>query len=415
MAVNYNAAASLAGIFKEVYRGKSSVSDLVPNIALLANRIPFNNKELIGNKYHVPVRVAYEHSFTHSAAGTTPTFSAATYVNGIVEDAEVDGSQMIGIAAVDYEAIYKSKDQKAAFVQAAGEVIKNLAASAAKRREIQLLHGRKGWGTIESTSGATLTISAETWSNAIWAGMKGASLNAYANDGTTARTNVQADGVISSINMSTRTITLAANVHASWVAGDYVYPYSAYGSTEFLGLNGIATSTGTLFGVSGSSYETMQGNSIDTSTGLISMAKIVNAVAVLQSWGASGNILCILNPKAFGVLVSDQSSMRSFDRMDVGGNGKNGFKGLVFNVGGCSVELISHPMQKEGICTLFQEDEAMRIGATDLDFIRRGNNGEEMLSLEVSTAAASEIRLYSNQALFVEAPRHVGILSGLTY
>ena len=414
MAINYNAAASLAGIFKEVYRGKSSVSDLVPNIAILANRIPFNNKELIGNKYHVPVRVAYEHSFTHSAAGTTPTFSAATYVNGVVEDAEVDGSQMIGVSAVDYEAIYKSSNQKQAFVQAAGEVIKNLAASAAKRREIQLLHGRKGWGTIESTSGSTLTITAESWSNAIWAGMKGASLDAYANDGTTARTNSAAD-TISSINMSTRTITLGNSVDASWVAGDYVFPVSASGSTEFLGMNGIATSTGTLFGVAGSTYETMQGNVIDTSTGLISMAKIVNAVAVLQSWGASGNILCILNPKAFGVLVSDQSSMRSFDRMDVGGNGKNGFKGLVFNVGGCSVELISHPMQKEGICTLFQEDEAMRIGATDLDFIRRGNNGEEMLSLEVSTAAASEIRLYSNQALFVEAPRHVGILSGLTY
>lgn len=411
MAINTNASTSLAGIYKEVYKS-GDVTDLVPNVALLAARIPFSKGDMIGNKFHVPLRVRYEHSIAYAAAGTTPTWSAATYANGVVADAQIDGSQIAGRAALDYEAIMKAQNgDKAAFVQATAEVVRALANATAKRREATLIHGRRGWGTIESVSGSTLTITAATWSPGLWAGMTGMSLDCYANDGTTARTNSAAD-TISSINMSTRVITLGNSVDASWLAGDFIFPETASGATEFIGLDGVANSTGTLYNIAGSTYELMQGNVIDSSTGLPSLAKLFAACGELASYGARGNIIAVMPPKAFEVINSDQAGMRMYPQASA--EGKNGFKGLTF-YGQCgTLELMPHPFQKNGQITLFTEGEAYRIGASDLNFIRR-QGSQDTLTLEISTAAASEMRIYSSQALVVECPRHVGTLSGVTY
>lgn len=407
--INKNASTSLAGNFKEVYR-TGDITTLVPGIAKLASIIPFSQRDLIGNKFHIPLRTQDEHSIVGSVAGTTPSWTTAfEYINGVVADAQIDGSQLLARAAVDYEAIYKSKSDKAAFAKATAEVVKALSASAAKRREAMLLHGRKGWGTIESVSGTDIVITAATWAPGLWAGCKGMQLDAYASDGTTARTNSAADA-ISSITMSTRTITLGNSVDGSWVAGDLLFPQSFSGTVDFIGLSAIAQNTGALYGVTS---ELMQGNVVDTSTGLPSMAKLLNAASAIADFAGDGRIIAVMSPKAFEVMNSDQAAMRRYPQAS--SQGKNGFKGLSFETQVGELALLPHPYAKQGEIILFTEGETYRIGATDLNFIRRGRDGEEMLSLEVTNAGAGEMRVYASQALVVEQARHTAYLGGCTY
>lgn len=412
MAINNNSSTSWAGIFKEVYKS-GDVVEIAKKVTLLSQKFKFSQKDAIGNKYHVPIRLSHEHSIVYAAAGTTPTWTAASYANGIIGDAQVDGAQIAARTAVDYEALMKSSNgDKASFVKATYEGVRSLSLSTAKRLEADILHGGRGWGTIESTSGSTLTITAETWAPNLWMLTKGMSLDAYANDGTTARTNSAAD-TISSVNLSTRTITLGNSVDASWVAGDFVFPESGSATNCMKGIDYVANNTGTLYNISGATYEVMQGNVIDTATGLPSMAKLLNGVAVLASKGAQGKMTAIMSPKAFSVLNSDQSALRAYPK--AGGKGENGFEELVFHTGFGTLELMAHPYQKDGLIHLVQDDELSRIGAAELSFIRRGAGGEDVLSLEVSTAAASELRVYGSQSLFCEAPAHVGVLAGVTY
>jgi hypothetical protein len=99
-----NTTSTLAGLFKEVYG--DNIFELAKYEAKLCNMVPFEQKDLIGNKFHVPVSLQLEHGFAYSAAGTTP--SAPTIVTGQMADAQVDGVQLLGATSVDYEAIAKS-------------------------------------------------------------------------------------------------------------------------------------------------------------------------------------------------------------------------------------------------------------------------------------------------------------------
>ena len=179
-----------------------------------------------------------------------------------------------------------------------------------------------------------------------------------------------------------------------------------------VGMDAVNRNTGTLYGISYSTYSLMGGNVIDSATGLPSLAKLLSACGVLAQFGARGNTIAVMAPKAFEVINSDMSGLRMFPQAQT--EGKNGFKGLTFYSQTGTLELMPHPFQKDGQINLFVEGEAYRIGASDLNFIRR-QGSQDTLTLEISTAAASEMRIYSSEALVVEAPRPTGVLAGVTY
>lgn len=406
-----NTTTQLAGLFKEVYGDK--IWELAKQEAPLCNMVGFEQKAAIGNKYHVPVSVALEHGFAMSAAGTTPTLAAV--VTGLMQDAQVDGVQLVGATSIDYEAMYKAagNNDKKAFISATKMAVKQLTASAAKRLEIQFIHGGRGLGLLNAdpSTGTTFVISEASWSPGIWSGMVGAAISFV---DPADFTTVRAGGTrtVSSVAMSTRTVTVSAAIDAAVASGDSVIFSGALPTTEWTGLDRWARNAGTIFNISAATYELWGGNTYSTSTGPISMAKILSAVGDTASYGASKANVCVVSPKAFEVLNSDQAALRNYGEFKA--NAENGFNGIKYHSQVGTTTILPHPLQKDGMAHIFCPEETSRIGATDLTFIKR-QGSDDVLVLEDATYAAASMRIYSHQNLFIARPRAVSVLDGITY
>jgi hypothetical protein len=143
------------------------------------------------------------------------------------------------------------------------------------------------------------------------------------------------------------------------------------------------------------------------------MGKLLEALATPVAFGAEGDYLAVVSPKAFEVLNTDLAALRMLDS-SYGKKGQNGFGSITYYFQNGTLEIMAHPLQKDGLCHVFNPAEAKRIGATDLTFItRRGS--EDALILELAGSSGAEMRCYVNQALFIEAPRRTSVLAGITY
>lgn len=417
-----NTTSTMAGFFKEVYA--QQVIDLTAPILKVTNKIPFTEATMVGNKYHQPVDVALEHGVT-AAAANSGAVSLLSPVASVLQDAQVEGAQIFGRAQVDYEAIFRATQAgKQAFGNATKHVVKRLATSVAKRLEISMLHGQRGIGAVTATSGSstsrTYTVSDESWSAGIWAGSVNATLDFW-NAALGSKLNTNAAVVVASVNINNKTISVTGNATDlsaidSEISGNgsaNVFWESFSPTTEMAGLDKILRNTGTLFNINAATYEVWSGNLYSSSTGTISMGKLLEALATPVAFGAEGDYVAVVSPKAFEVLNTDLAALRMLDS-SYGKKGQNGFGSITYYFQNGTLEILSHPLQKDGLCHIFNPSEAKRIGATDLTFItRRGS--EDALILELSGSAGAEMRCYVNQALFIEAPRRTSVLAGITY
>jgi hypothetical protein len=413
----------MAGFFKEIYA--QEVVDLTAPILKVSNKIKFTEATMVGNKYHQPVDVALEHGIT-AAAANSGAVTLLSPVASRLQDAQVEGAQIFGRAQVDYEAIFRATQAgKSAFGNATKHVVKRLATSVAKRLEISMLHGRRGIGAVTATSGSstsrTYTISDESWASGIWAGSVNATLDFFAAALTGSKLNSNAAVVVASVNINNKTISVTGNStdltaidsEISSNGSSNVFWESFSPTTEMAGLDAILRNTGTLFNISASTYEVWSGNIYSSSTGTISMGKLLEALATPVAFGAEGDYLAVVSPRAFEVLNTDLAALRMLDS-SYGKKGQNGFGSITYYFQNGTLEIMAHPLQKDGLCHVFNPSEAKRIGATDLTFItRRGS--EDALILELSGSAGAEMRCYVNQALFIEAPRRTSVLAGITY
>ena len=411
-----NTTTTLTGLFKEAYG--DNVIGLVPTDAPLCNMVGMEVRQLLGNKYHQPVDVTLEHGFT-CAAANAGAVTLLPVSNGVMQDAQFEGAQLIGRSQVDYESIARSAGggQKA-FLSATKQVVKRLARSGAKRLEAQFLHGRRGLGILSAVSGSsttrTWTITDEQWAAGIWAGSVGATLDVYDTTLATKR-NTNSAVTITSVSIANKQVLVSGNSTdlSAIVATDVLFFETGSATTEMAGLDVWTRNTGTLFNVAGGTYEMWQGNTYSTSTGVISMGKILEAVGQTASYGGSKPVVAVMSPRAFEVLNSDQAALRQYD-VSYSQTGKNGFRTLKYAGQTGEITILPHYLQKDGLCFIFCPEEALRVGAQDLSFIKR-HGTEEALILENSTTSGAEMRVYSNQCLVIEQPRHTVVMAGITY
>lgn len=420
-----NSTSTMTGFFKEIYA--QEVLDLTAPILKVSNRIKFSEATMVGNKYHQPVDVQLEHGIT-AAAANSGAVSLLAPVASQIADAQVEGAQIFGRAQVDYEAMFRAAQAgKAAFGSATKHIVKRLATSVAKRLEISMLHGRRGIGAITTSTGSsttrTWTISEESWASGIWAGSVLATLDVWnAALGSKLNTTGAAGSLyINSVNINNRQLSVTGNatdltaidteITNNGSANIFWETFSP--TTEMAGLDAILRNTGTLFNINAATYEVWSGNIYSTSTGTLSMGKLLEALATPVAFGAEGDYLAVVSPKAFEVLNTDLAALRMLDS-SYGKKGQNGFGSITYYFQNGTLEIMAHPLQKDGLCHVFNPSEAKRIGATDLTFItRRGS--EDALILELSGSSGAEMRCYVNQALFIEAPRRTSVLAGITY
>lgn len=276
-------------------------------------------------------------------------------------------------------------------------LVANMLRSMAKKLEIEMLYGQVGYGTVASSSGATITITTAEWAPGIWAGAEGMPIEVRDSTGATSR----GEAVVVSVDMDARTVTL--NVALSGLtAGDVIWHKGAYGN-EFPGIHKILTiSSGTLFNINVGTYNLFRGNQYSASSAALSFSKLNQAAARAVEKGLDSKLLALVNPRGWANMLNDQAALRRFDSSYSKDKTEVGSKGILFHSQNGEIEIEPSIYVKEGYAYLLDIEGWFRVGSTDMTFKRPGQGEEFFRDLENS--AAYELRLYSDQAVFCMAP-----------
>lgn len=399
-----NAVGNLNGFFKEVYADK--LQELIPEGLKLVNMIKFIGKEKQGgNLFHQPVILGMEHGVTF-ASSDDDAFNLNPPVAGQIRDAQVRGNPMVMRSLLGYSAASRSVGGKNAFMDATKYIVANMLRSMSKKLEIHLLYGQVGYGVVSGAVTTVVTITTAEWAPGIWAGGEGMPIEIRDASGATSR----GEFVIASVDMDLRTITLNANAQAAGVVStDVIYHKGAYGN-EFAGIHKILTNTGTLFNISASQYNLWKGNSY-AAAGALSFAKLTKASSRPVEKGLDSKLTFFVNPRGWADLLNDQAALRMYDQSYTTAQLQNGAKSLKFHSQNGELEIIPSIYIKEGYAYGLSLEEFMRVGSSDISFKRPGYGDEFFRDLE--NAAAYELRLYTDQAVFCMAPGKSVLVTGI--
>jgi hypothetical protein len=392
-----NTVSTLNGLFKEKYANK--VMNLVPDNVVLMNMVEFASQDqALGNLFHQPVILGHEHGMTYGGSQGT-AFSLNDAIAGQVKDATVQGYEFLLRTQISYAVASRSAQSEAAFERGTKLIVANMIRSFAKRLECALFYGQKELGKASGAMVLTaLTVSTADWAPGIWVGAEKGIIDIYDSTGVTLRGSAQINGV----NLETRVLTLDSNI-ASVVAGDRLFWKGANGN-EFKGLHAIMTESSSLFGISPSQYSLFKSVEYDAGAAQLSFAKIQQAIARGVEKGLDEDVVCMVNPRTWAKLLSDQAALRLYDSSYSTSKAENGSQSIKFYAQNGVVEIRPCTYMKEGLAMIVPPKELMRIGSTDVTFKLPGREGQDQFFLEIPGNAGYELRAYSDQALFCAAP-----------
>lgn len=396
---------TLNGFFKESYA--KDLKNLIPEGIKLLPMIPFSKKEaILGSLYHQPVILGHEHGVTFAGA-TDDAFDLSDAVPGATKDAQVQGTQlvlrsMLGLAAASRAAA----GDKAAFMGAVKFLVKNMLQSVAKKLEIEMLYGQVGYATlaVNGVASNVITIPDAQWAPGIWAGAE----NMPIEQRTSAGTLVKSMKVVS-VDFENKQITVDG-VAGTISAGDILWHKTAYGN-EFAGIHRIITNTGTLFNISAATYTLFKGNTY-AAGGVLSLAKLQDAIALAVAKGLDSDVTVIVNPAIWADLMTEQNALRVIDSSYSKDKSEASSRKLMFFSQNGAMEIVPSIYCKLGFAYIISPEEFMRIGSTDVTFNRPGKEGEFFRDLD--SQAGYELRCYCDQALFCASPAKNVIITGIT-
>jgi hypothetical protein len=400
-----NTVSVLNGLYKEVY--SDQIVDLVPEGLKVQRTIPFSSKEKqFGNQYHQPVLLAYEQGFTHAAA-SAGAFSLNDAAAGVMKDATITGSQILLRAQMDYEAAARAAKGKNAFKDATSLMFESMQKSIRKRIEIQALYGSVGIAKALSLSSQVITLQTAEFASGIWSGMEGATIDVYQGSTSSVR---QAGLVVASVDLEARTVTVTGTT-TGIVNNDTIYFGGAYGK-EMAGIYSIMSNTGTLFGLSASDYSLWKTPSHSCASAALSQSKIGKGIVKAVAKGLDGEMKLLVNPSTWADLLSDQASLVRQAAKDIKGSVSNGSKAIEFHSQNGMISIEPSIYVKEGHGLGLAVENWKRLGACDVTFNTPGSHGGEIF-FHIPTKAGFEVRCYTNQAVFCEAPGKNLLLSSI--
>lgn len=417
-----NTVATLDGLFKEVY-GEGPVN-LVPEVAYLQKRVQFKQAQRIGKSYNFPVVLSQEHGVTYLAAGSGVS-TLEDSVAATLKDAEVDAHQIILRGQMDYEAAAKSQGgDRVAFKNSTQLLVENLMDSAGKRLEIAMLYGRSptGIGVADSsanvdTTNTDVTMLAAGWAPGIWSGLEGCQVNFYAvSNNALVSSAANAIFTVVSVNYSTRVIRFSGTttgisaLDSALSSGDQYVHFKNARLAEPIGLDAITLNTGSLFGINASSFGLWAGSTYNAS-GALTAAKILSAVSLaVGKGGLMEEADVLVSPKTFTNLSSSLTDLRR-DSAD-SKEGIAGFEAIKIYGPNGKLNIVSHPMVKEGEAFIAPMKRVKRIGSSEASFKTPGRQDE--IFLHIPDKNAYELRLYMAQAIIAEKPAQLVKITGIT-
>ena len=404
---------NLDGLFKTVYGDK--LKNLQPDGLILQEKIKFAERNRHGDKYQIPVLLAYEHGFTYAKTGAG-AFALNGNVPGQTRPAEIQGSEMVMQGALPYEAASRSVGgNKRAFLQASELLVTSMWESAKRRLEISMFYGSASIGRVAATpiSDVVLLEPAE-FAPGIWSGMEGAVLEAtetrqYPGNGTDV-TKVAGEFTIVGVDIDAKSITV--DVDGALDTGDYLWFKGEWADgvgvanvkqNNMVGLHAMLDTTEDLFGIDPTLWSLWKAHEEDAGGVDLSFATVQKACATASSKGMTSDALLVIPALTWANIMTDKAALRRF----TGGEGGRsayeiGAEKITFFTQTGKMEVVPSIYCKEGYAYLISPKDFDRIGSSDLTFNRPGAEGKFFRDL--SANAGYEMRLWSDQALFNCAP-----------
>lgn len=408
---------ALDGYFKRRY---GELEDAVPTFAKMQKATKFRETKRIGDSYHFPVILQRSHGITFNGAtgvaGTDFTLNAARSL--VSKDANLTGTEFVLQEDVSYGTLSRARSQgKAAFGRALDSVVLSMRASAACYLEQTMLYGGTNLGANTTTGGASTTvasvISDATWAPGLWTQMENALVDIYDSTLATQR-NTGSTITVTSVDATNKTLTLTSSsanfdslAGGAFVSGDVFVPVGAKGEW-FDGFDKIITNTGTLFGISASSFGLWKSN-VHTTSGKLTMAKIQAAVTQAVVRGLQEDVTVYVPTFSWTDMMNDLSALRRY-ATDTKQMMQQGTTKLEFHGANGTLAVEPHPMVKasEAFCI---PKGCLRIGSTDFTFKLPGGNDRFFQNLE--SKAAVRLRCYWDQAIIAPQPAKLVKIEGI--
>lgn len=277
-----------------------------------------------------------------------------------------------------------------------------------------------------SSTTAWYYIDKAQWATGLWAGKVGAELQFFKDDNSTLISS-GADSVftISAIDpvykrigltgTATGVTALMAVAKSDFDAGIYAYfnaTYTGSVTKDFLGIDKIITTSGTLFGINNTSYSLFKGNEY-TASGTLSLSQIISATENAVAQGLMEDVCAYVPISAWNTLANTESGLRRYDSSYKNGIAENGVQSLAFYGANGKIEIEPHPIVKAGEVFIIPKKQFIRVGATDVTFQTPGMDATEIF-LQLPSNAGYEVRAYADQALLCMAPAKCTKVTGFT-
>ena len=282
------------------------------------------------------------------------------------------------------------------------------------------LAGSIGPFVKRSATTAWYYIDKSQWATGLWAGKVGAQLQFYKDDNSTLINTV--DITISSIDPVYKRIGLTAStsqgitdimaiVQADFNGGIYVY-FNGTKGKDFLGIDQIITTSGTLFDIVNTTYSLFKGNEY-TASGALSLSQIIAATENAVAQGLMEDVCAYVPISAWNTLAATESGLRRYDSSYKNSIAENGIQKLAFYGANGKIEIEPHPIVKAGEVFIIPKKQFIRVGATDVTFQTPGMDSTEIF-LQLPSNAGYEVRAYADQALLCMAPAKCTKVTGFT-
>ena len=273
-----------------------------------------------------------------------------------------------------------------------------------------------------SSTTAWYYVNRSQWATGLWAGKIGAELQFYQEDNSTLiSSGADSVFVISAIDpvykrikltgTATGVTALLAVAEANFDGGINVY-FNGTKGKDFLGIDKIITTSGSLFGIDNSVYSLFKGNEYTTS-GAISLSTIIAATENAVAQGLMEDVCAYVPISAWNSLAATESGLRRYDGSYKPGKLENGTQALAFYGANGKIEIEPHPIVKAGEIFIIPKKQFIRVGATDVTFQTPGMDSTEIF-LQLPSNAGYEVRAYADQALLCMAPAKCTKVTGFT-
>ena len=274
-----------------------------------------------------------------------------------------------------------------------------------------------------SSTTAWYYVDKSQWSTGLWAGKAGAELQFYKDDDTTLiSSSTDAVFTISSIDpvykrigltgSATGVTALIAVAKSDFTDGGiYVY-FNGTKGKDFVGIDKIITTSGTLFDIVNTTYTLFKGNEY-TASGALSLSQIIAATENAVAQGLMEDVCAYVPISAWNTLAATESGLRRYDGSYKNAKAENGVQSLAFYGANGKIEIEPHPIVKAGEVFIIPKKQFIRVGSTDVTFQTPGMDSTEIF-LQLPSNAGYEVRAYADQALLCMAPAKCTKVTGFT-